>query len=200
MLMEQLMVGIVLAGGQSRRFGSPKAFAKKEGKPFYLYSIRVIEVFTDSIILVSNSNLLDDFHNREDSSIQLITDEPKIAGHGPLAGIYSAMNKQKATWYLILPIDVPFIESWVFDKLLHYTTSGVEVIVPIVKGKIQPLISVFHASMKSKIEKQLQLQELSLKQLFDKSLVQYVEMKEEKPFININYKEDLKRYLDLENN
>ncbi|WP_081755957.1 molybdenum cofactor guanylyltransferase [Paucisalibacillus sp. EB02] len=191
--MNRKIVGIILAGGQSRRYGTPKAFALMKGIPFYQYSINVMNPFVESIVLVSNIDIVNRFEHKA-PNLKLIIDNPSYAGLGPLAGIYSGMESVKAEWYLISPIDVPFMEESVFKTLLENIEVGIEAVVPIVRGNMQPLISVFHRSMKERIKNQLMYHELSPKQLFIKSEVKFIEIEHEKPFRNINYQDDLRRY------
>lgn len=189
------IAGIILAGGKSRRFGEPKAFAQLDGKYFYQYQIEVMKAFTKSIVFVSNDQLAERF-TFTDSSIRLTTDVPEFAGLGPLAGIFSGMDQVEADWYLVSPIDVPFLEESVFQMLLQHIAPGKDAIVPIVNGRIEPLISIFHASMKEKVKQQLKRRELAPKQLFAKCDIDYIEMKDEKPFRNINFKEDLLPFME----
>lgn len=70
-------LGAVLAGGQSRRFGSDKAMALLEGRPLIEHAIASLVPFTGRVILIG----------REDS----IPDRPR-GGHGPLAGINAAIH------------------------------------------------------------------------------------------------------------
>jgi molybdenum cofactor guanylyltransferase len=191
--MKQEIAGIILAGGQSRRFGSPKAFAIMEGIPFYQYTINVMKPFVESIVLVSNNDIVNKFKH-DIPNLNLIVDIPSYAGLGPLAGIYSGMDSVEAEWYLISPIDVPFMEEIVLKTLLENIEVGNEAVVPIVRGRMQPLISIFHCSMKERIKEQLMQHELSPKQLFTKSIVKFIEMDCEEPFRNINYQEELRRY------
>lgn len=186
--------GIILAGGKSSRFGSPKAFAEKGGIPFYQYTLASMEPLVESIVLVSSSELITKFTS-EGTSMKIITDNPEIAGQGPLAGIYSGMEHLTGEWYLISPIDIPFINTRTYEVLLEHIVDGKEAIVPIVNGRIEPLISIFHCSMKEKIEEQLRCNILAPRQLFQNSRVAYVEFDDDDPFRNINYQEDLERYI-----
>ena len=54
-------VGIVLAGGLSRRFGSPKAFAKLGDRYFYEIAKTALEVHCDEVIVVTRQELLERF-------------------------------------------------------------------------------------------------------------------------------------------
>ena len=54
-------VGIVLAGGLSRRFGSPKAFARLEAKYFYERAVEAYEPFCEEVVVVTRQELVDRF-------------------------------------------------------------------------------------------------------------------------------------------
>ncbi|OZM56621.1 hypothetical protein CIB95_10370 [Lottiidibacillus patelloidae] len=189
--MENVIAGIVLAGGESRRYGSPKAFAKREGISFYRYSIEVLTPFTSSIVLVTRPELQNMFYREEDDGIKVINDQAIYQGQGPLAGIYSAMDEVVADWYLVLPIDVPFLEKWVVEQLMQYTASSAQAIVPIVCGREQPLIALYHKSVKNKIADQLSKGQRSLRYLLEQIDVKYERINNENPFRNINRPEDI---------
>jgi molybdopterin-guanine dinucleotide biosynthesis protein A len=71
------LLGAVLAGGQSRRFGSDKAMARLHGRPLIEHAIATLIPFTERVVIIG----------REDS----IPDRPR-GGHGPLAGINAAIH------------------------------------------------------------------------------------------------------------
>ncbi|WP_080872878.1 molybdenum cofactor guanylyltransferase [Oceanobacillus timonensis] len=190
----ETIAGILLAGGQSRRFGSPKAFLQRDGKYFYQYSIDSVRTFTDSIVLVTNEELEAFFHDEEEN-VAILTDQTHVKGLGPLAGMYTGMEYVSADWYLTAPIDVPFMDTSVFQTLLTYKKEGIDAIVPIVSGKIQPLLSIYHGSVKKVIFDQLQQTELSAHQLLGHLNVVYVPMEEERFFYNINRQADYHRWI-----
>nr|WP_240795574.1 molybdenum cofactor guanylyltransferase [Aquibacillus halophilus] len=182
--------GIIIAGGQSRRFGSPKAFAKLEGKPLYSYSISILNKYCSSIVLVTNSSLEQSF-KQENLAVQVIQDIKKYQGQGPLAGIFSAMTKVTDEWYMVLPIDVPFMQEWVIEELIYQLDDSYEAIVPVVNGKKQPLVALYHQSLRNRIEENLQQGKRSLDQLLTNAKVKYLtNIEDENPFININHRED----------
>ncbi|MCP8615649.1 molybdenum cofactor guanylyltransferase [Salirhabdus salicampi] len=188
--MPNQITGIVLAGGESRRFGSPKAFATRNGIPFYQYSINTLAPYCHSIVFVTRP----EFHNQfsfEDDSITVINDVAKFQGQGPLAGIYSAIEEVSAEWYIVLPVDVPFIEQWVIEKLIYNIEDNINAVVPIVGEKQQPLIACYHHSVHKQIAENLTNEKLSLQQLFDHIRVKYIQLNNELPFRNINRPEDL---------
>src|SRR5699024_8783911 len=100
--------GVILAGGESRRFGSPKAFALRDHIPFYQYSLQAIEPFVSSTLIVTNPKL-EGFFTNEDVKMNVVIDDAKYREQGPLAGIYTAMDTIVTDWYMVIPIDVPFV-------------------------------------------------------------------------------------------
>lgn len=190
----QPFVGVILAGGQSRRFGSAKAFATRNEIPFYQYSIDALTPFCSSILVVTQPQWRSRFQTREQSlHINIIEDHPDFKGDGPLAGIYSAMERLEGEWYMVVPIDVPFIRSSVFQCLKEEVDLQTQGIVPVVAGKIQPLIAMYHHSAKGKMLAALSLGQRSLQNFLKKIKVKYIEMDDPVPFININRSEDFKR-------
>ncbi|WP_171038137.1 molybdenum cofactor guanylyltransferase [Aquibacillus sediminis] len=189
------VVGIILAGGRSRRFGTPKAFAKKNNIPFYQYSLQVIQTFTSSVIIVTNPNLHQSFKQAE-PDVQIIDDLPKYRRQGPAAGIYSAMDTLAADWYMVIPIDVPFVQVWVMQRLMKYTDRSYDAIVPVVNGKQQPLIALYQQTAKKQIARQLDHGKRSLKDLLSSLRVKYVPFDDEHPFININHQQEYRDFVE----
>ncbi|WP_432363440.1 molybdenum cofactor guanylyltransferase [Sporosarcina sp. UB5] len=129
--------GIVLAGGLSRRFGSPKAFAEWEGRHFYEWSLNAMKPFCEKSIVVTRPELVERFP----CDLHITTDVKPFAGQGPLAGILSGMEKLQAERYIILPCDMPFMTADVIGRLLEYHSSGVTSVV--LDGNYHPLVSIW---------------------------------------------------------
>ena len=192
--MNDLYQGIVLAGGESRRFGSPKAFAERDGVPFYQCSINAIQPFCSSIVIVTNPHLQERFE-KDGHNMTVINDIKDFQGQGPLTGIYSAMEYQASPWYMVIPIDVPFVEASTFAHLINFMDKDIDGIVPVVSGKKQPLIAIYNYSIKGTIRYMLENGERSVNQLLEKLNIQYIPMNIEQSFININQKTDFFKYI-----
>ncbi len=197
-IMKDKIIGIVLSGGQSRRFGSPKAFARKDGKYFYQYSIDALSSVVDSFVLVTNPTLISKFLYGQEVNFAIITDKKEYEGLGPLAGIFSGMEYIRGDWYVISPIDVPFINRNIFQSLLLHRDKNIDAIIPVVSGKIQPLLSIYHYRVKRLIQLQLESNTLSVQELLEKCRVKYVSMEEEKAFYNINRRSDYEKWIENE--
>src|SRR5699024_2066961 len=92
------------------------------------------------------------------------TDIAIFSGYGPLAGIYSVMEKVEATHYIVLPCDMPLINQHIIETLLSCHETDVTIVD--VNGQIQPLVSVWDAKMKDKIYDFLQRGHRKLEDLF----------------------------------
>ncbi|MGP7816706.1 molybdenum cofactor guanylyltransferase [Niallia sp. 01092] len=187
------LIGIILAGGQSKRYGEPKAFAKREGKFFYQYSIEALVSVAARIYLVAHPNIKNRF--KCNKGVEVIEDLKPFQGYGPLAGIYSVMDEIEAEWYFVLPIDSPFITKQTIEKLLNSIQEGVEAVVPLVNGKAQPLIAVYHRKVKEQIHQALRKNALSVNGLLEHISVKFVEDFNEEIFVNINNRSDYTKYI-----
>lgn len=191
-----LYQGVILAGGHSKRFGSPKAFAEKDGFPFYIYSIKALEKHCQSLVLVTNPHLKSEFDKAlVNQSIDIVNDEPEFQGQGPLSGIYTAMKNYPAEWYFVSPIDVPFISAKVYELLLDHVSNKYDVIIPIVKEKLQPLLAIYHHSLQGSIKRSLQMQQNSIQEFLVDKRIKYVFIECDQFFININSLEDYRTYI-----
>lgn len=75
------LLGALIAGGQSRRFGSDKALALIDGKPLIAHVIEALEPQVDQMVICG----------REWPGLPGIADRP-AADQGPLGGICAALH------------------------------------------------------------------------------------------------------------
>lgn len=76
-----MILGAVLAGGQSSRFGSDKALAEFEGQTFLARAVDTLSGWCDHVVVVG----------RETAPAPTIPDWPR-AGMGPLGGLAAALR------------------------------------------------------------------------------------------------------------
>ena len=89
-MIENNILGIILAGGKSSRFGEDKSTAKLGNKTLLDHTVSKIENEFNEILVISNNK---DF-NFKNNKIHLVED--CIEGQlGPLAGILTAMEWAK---------------------------------------------------------------------------------------------------------
>ncbi|PMC35126.1 hypothetical protein CJ195_20250 [Bacillus sp. UMB0899] len=186
------ITGVLLAGGESKRFGEPKAFAEYNGRKLWQYSMEVLKVTTEQQIIISHQDLLKEFQKATQEKI--LTDDHRFIGDGPKAGIYTAMKNETSEWFVILSCDIPLITADIIRRLLTYIDSDKKMIIPKIEGRVHPLIGVYHHSVFPIIEEQLESNDRKLMTLFDQVNVCFVTEKElqsdAKTFSNINSRRD----------
>lgn len=187
------IAGIVLAGGQSKRFGSPKAFATKMGKPFYQYSLDALHPYVDEIVLVTNENLYSTF--AQCIMEKVVIDENQFQGKGPMTGLYTGMKAIEAEWYFVLPIDVPFVQPSVISALIEQIDPVFDMIMPTVNGRNQPLIALYNQSMKKLLYQNLMENNTALRKLLHQANVKFIKRTDVTSFININYSHDYEKWI-----
>ena len=188
---ENNILGVVLAGGKSKRFGEDKSNVKLNGKTLLEHTLNKIKSKFNTIIIVSNNKILKDY----------ITIKDCIDGQlGPLVGVLSAMkwikkNNQPFKWVATFPCDTPFFNSSLIDKFIESS-----------KLNDSPL---YFAKSEKKRHNIFGLWSLKLIEILEKDIINNNHRKVEKwankigvktinisykeldPFFNINTKEDL---------
>lgn len=95
------LLGAVLAGGESRRFGSDKALALLKGRPLIAHAIDALAAQADAVVVCGKE--WGDW----------VPDRP-APGLGPLGGINAALHCAAARGYdavLTVPCDVPALPA-----------------------------------------------------------------------------------------
>ena len=183
-------VGVVLAGGLSRRFGSPKAFAKIGEESFYRRAVDALSPYCETVIIVTRPELID----RYPAGLEIIEDLPEYAGFGPLAGILSAMEFVEADRYAVLPCDMPYVDEHIIGQLVKLYEQDVTAVVA--NGRHHSLISIWNREVKNALHNALTKKQLSVMQLLEKLDVFWVVgnalvENEENVFKNMNTPIDL---------
>ncbi len=91
------VLGVVLAGGQSRRFGSDKALARIDGTTLLDRAVARLAAQCDAVVVAG----------RDDAPAPVLADAPS-AGLGPLGGLSAALNHAAAHGFdevLSIPVD-----------------------------------------------------------------------------------------------
>tara|TARA_Y100000590_G_scaffold149614_1_gene171882 strand:+ start:1116 stop:1727 length:612 start_codon:yes stop_codon:yes gene_type:complete len=112
---ENNILGVVLAGGKSKRFGVDKSRIKLKGKTLIEHTLDKIKSKFNTIIIVSNNENYKGYTTIKDC----------IDGQlGPLAGVLSAMkwikkNNYAYNWIATFPCDTPFFNNSLINKFIE---------------------------------------------------------------------------------
>lgn len=129
------VVGILLAAGASRRFGSHKLLAAlADGTPLAVASARrLVGVLAESIAVVRPGDMkLAALLKGQGLDIVECVQADQGMGHSLAAGIVAARN---ADAWLIMLADMPYIQETTIRRLVELLDSGVELIAPFYKGQ-----------------------------------------------------------------
>lgn len=163
-------VGILLAGGQSRRYGSPKAFAKYNDHFFYEWAYKALETVCNEVIIIAREELINLFPK----CLHVTIDSEQFSGKGPLAGIYSGMEKISADQYIVLPCDMPYLTDDILKALKSYPTSS-DILAVKQDEVLHPLISVWKGNMKEQLYTELSNDKLSVIQFLAKMNTEWIQ-------------------------
>ena len=164
-------VGVLLAGGLSRRFGSPKAFAELDGKAFYEYAYGALAAVCSHVVVITRPEL----EGRFPGTLDVISDNPKFAGNGPLAGIYTAMSERPARQYLVLPCDMPFISASETAAFMDLASEKMDITAIRADSHNIPLFSLWNACVQDLLETDLENGQLRVMEFMAKVKTEWLD-------------------------
>ena len=192
------ILGTVLAGGKSQRFGEDKSQVKLGDKLLIDYILsEIIDEFNE-VLVVSNNQI----NFKESKKISLIEDFKKDLG--PLGGVLTAMkwvkdNNKDYQWISTFPADTPFFKNQILKDFLNKINME--------KGKLffiksnntrHNIFGLWSIDLMDKLEEDLDKGERKVEVWANSIGVKNINMKFENkdPFFNINTKEDLKKAIE----
>ncbi|MDB3886514.1 molybdenum cofactor guanylyltransferase [Candidatus Pelagibacter sp.] len=192
------ILGVVLAGGKSQRFGEDKSQVKLGDKLLIDYILtEIIDEFNE--VLVVSNNLID---FKQSEKISLIKDFKKDLG--PLGGVLTAMkwikdNNKDYQWISTFPVDTPFFKNEILKDFLKR--------INIEEGKLffinsndtrHNIFGLWSLDLMDKLREDLDKGDRKVEVWANSIGVKNINMKYENkdPFFNINTKEDLKKAIE----
>jgi len=168
-------LGVVLSGGLSSRMGKDKSTLVRNNINMLGYSKQLLtDAGIDQIVISTKHQepLSSELSVNESSADNLVTDIFKNAG--PLGGIYSIIKQYQPAALLVLPIDLPLMNSTSLTKLkqigelsqkaCYYTNNYLPLYLPINAFVEQFLDNSFSSNFNSSDKKQRSIRAL-LKQI-----------------------------------
>ena len=195
------ILGVVLAGGKSLRFGEDKSQVKLNNKSLIDHILSEILTEFKELLIVSNNSI--EFNKSE--NISIISDFKNNLG--PLGGVLTAMkwikdNNKDYQWISTFPTDTPFFKNQIL-KDFHNKIN-------LKNGKLffiksnntrHNIFGLWSIDLADKLEKDLENGDRKVEDWANKVGVNIIDMQFEKndPFFNINTKEDLEKAKDIFN-
>ena len=195
-MIENNILGIILAGGKSSRFGEDKSTAKLGNKTLLDHTVSKIENEFNEILVISNNK---DF-NFKNNKIHLVED--CIEGQlGPLVGILTAMkwvikNKKNYKWIASFPCDTPFFDIKLISELkIKVKETSKKLIFLNSNKKRHNIFGLWSLDLIEILEKDIKNSFRKVELWADKVGYENININEEKfdKFLNINTKKDLEK-------
>ena len=189
------ILAVVLAGGQSKRFGEDKNQAKLGNLTLLEHVLAKVTKKFEKILIISNQNL----NLKMLNSITIIPD--CIQGNlGPLVGVLTAMkwikkNNKQYQWIATFPCDTPFFDTSIIEKYKSKINLN-ESLLYFVKSnqKRHNIFGLWSVKLMDTLENDLVNNNFrKVEEWADKIGVETINIKSDKfdPFFNINTKTDL---------
>jgi len=137
------IAGLVLAGGQSSRFGANKALALLNGEPLAARMARLLNVHCGHVALSASEALLG-------PDVSFLVDPPGTPA-GPLAGVLAGLRWAKdagAEWLVTAPCDTPLLPEDFAARLVETAeTAGARAAVIASGDGVHPLCAAWRVTL-----------------------------------------------------
>ena len=195
-MIENNILGIILAGGKSSRFGEDKSTAKLGNKTLLDHTVNKIENEFNEILVISNNKEF----NFKNNNIHVVED--CIEGQlGPLVGILTAMkwvkkNNKNYKWIASFPCDTPFFDMKFISELkIKIKETSKKLIFLNSDKKRHNIFGLWSIDLIETLEEDIKNGLRKVEIWADKIGCENINIntKEFDMFLNINTKEDLKK-------
>lgn len=190
-----LMPSIVLAGGEGTRLGKNKLLEDVGGRPLLQRVIDSLGSISDRILVVTAQGQKCPDVGTTHTAVAFVSDT--YPRKGVLGGIYTGLSASDSEHSLAVAADMPFLNSDLLRYLMDAAT-GFDVVMPRIRGLIQPLHAVYSRRCLPAIHEQMEKSQLQIRLILKHVRVRYVEEAEidrfdsrHLSFFNVNMPADL---------
>jgi molybdopterin-guanine dinucleotide biosynthesis protein A len=170
------VTGVLLVGGASRRFGSPKALAQLDGETLAERAHRTLtEAFGPPLVLGKTADRLDLPFPVEDDGFDV---------RAPIAGVAAALRRAPTDLVVVLPTDMPAVTAKFLVRLADAAVGEAAV------ADTGPLPGAYRRSVLPVLERRIAAGELALRDALAELDVRVVTGNPEE-LANVNTVEDL---------
>jgi len=136
------LTALLLAGGQSRRFGYDKARVPLNNQTLLQHVYNVVQAVTPHVLLSIRADG-DPYFDLLPPTIPRLTDPlPQV---GPLAGLVAGLRAATTPWLLAVACDLPGLTPEALSCLLKARTAQNDAVVPITpNGQRHPLCALYY--------------------------------------------------------
>jgi molybdenum cofactor guanylyltransferase len=190
----QPITAFILAGGQSRRMGTDKAFLSYRNEPLIHYPIRSCQSLTSDVRIIGEPARYAGF------GLPVIPDSGESSG--PLSGIHTALQHSPTRYSLVTACDMPFMSPDFFRLMLRKLPGPDAVVMRFNDGAVEPLCGIYSSACLAVTARNLASGMLKITDLLSRVTAEYIGEQEllehrlsRKIFTNVNTPDDL-NYLE----
>lgn len=175
-----LLTGILLAGGNSTRFGSDKGLAFFKGRTLIERSAEVLAPFCGEVLISSGNP----GHRR--FGYRVVPD--LVEDSGPLMGLFSSLQASRSSLNLVMAVDNVLIEGSYYAYLLETSYRMYDAAVPFLEGRyFEPLAGFYSKSILPAMSAMIRSGNFRLPDLLRQSKVLRLDVERDFKGYNPNY-------------
>ena len=186
----QDVTGVILAGGQSSRYGKNKALAEFNGQRLIDRVVSVMKTVFHHILIITNTP---DIY----AHLKLPMVSDLIKGLGPIGGLYTGLSTITDPAGFFVACDMPFLNDGLVRHICRIR-DDFDAVIPRRDWKIEALHALYTKECLSGLTALIDDKEYQIKKLFQRIRVKYIEEHEIQAFdasclslININRPQEM---------
>lgn len=187
---------IILAGGDSKRLGQPKALLDFNGQSLIEKMVEILQSSFNRITLVTDRPEL-----YSDLPVKIVGDLITDRVKSPLRGIHAGLSASPLLHQFVVACDMPYLKPDLIGFMETFA-PGYDAVVPRIGNYYQPLHAIYSRSCIGVIEKQIELENYKIIDFYAKIKVHFIDETEierfdpeQRSFININTWSDYQQAL-----
>jgi molybdopterin-guanine dinucleotide biosynthesis protein A len=171
----QPLTGIILAGGEGHRVGGDKANLMLRGKSLIDWVATCVRQVSDDLVIVVRRP------EARFTGIEARLTVDRVSRAGSLAGVHAGLLEARYPWSLVVGCDMPFLNQNLLRYLISQT-GDYDVVIPCIRGLLEPLHALYHKRCLPAIEDGLARGCLKITSFLADVRVRYVGEDEIDPF------------------
>ncbi len=189
---------IILAGGDSKRLGSPKALLKFQDCSLIELIVRRLGEYFDQLTLVTDRP---DLYGH--LPVKITGDIIKTDKKSPLRGIHAGLSSAQLPYQFTAACDMPFLNLDLISYMEKYATKY-DAVVPRIGDYFQPLHAYYSRTCIEVIERQVNQGRYKVTDFYSQLNIKYIGEEEienfdlqQLSFVNINHWSDYETALKI---
>jgi molybdopterin-guanine dinucleotide biosynthesis protein A len=194
--MENRISGVILAGGDNKRFGGIlKSNTLIDGETIISRITGTVRDLFNELIIVTNTPA----EFRECIQCKIVKDE--FLKSGPLGGIHAGMKSAVNEAIFVFAGDMPFLDKeLIAEQIDAFNLENYDILVPRIGRNIEPLHAIYRKSLLNELERFItDCKNRSVRDFINSTKVGYFDLQEseesKRAFTNINLPDDISRII-----